>query len=654
MGYATASYYHQYFAQEAELMESTLALAETVPLHDTLPEREGIREQMKHLEQVMNQAGSVAEAPGLFAIGRGHMLCEEWAAARKPLERAWALGLQTPEVAFALGNSLIQIYQEELTGLSGTAYTANKARLDRTLKPAILSHLALATQSPRRDQALFAEALMATLTGHNMDALRKADQVLEIQPWNVNASLLKVDNHLVLAEQSSPEEAHLAKAEDHLAKAKALLEKVQDVARSCAKAYLYEAKLHHRELSAAIQRQEPFLPHLERVLESTAKARQAHSQGALAFEREADALYVSRDNPADWYWRSRPDAQDTPGTMRRVIALTEQALALDPEAYKPHHIKGQAWWKLSELEAAKGLDPLPFLEKAIQALRLGLDDAPHVATLLGDLSTAYAVKAKAEMEAGKNPSNAFQEALHFYHQVEAIQPFPLLYYNLAYLHWDRARFQRWCGIYPEEALLQAMQASRKSLDMKRLPDNRLSLAKTHLLMAQYSAWEGKNDLEALKRGMEDAEAEFQKTPKAPDATRLLATGCLLHSFMGVDHQHLDRAKTLVASLPPGDANQPETQYLGIWLALEQFRQRPDWRSYLPLERRIQEALQKSSIRPELHFLGFEACRIGWQQKAPGADAEQWKERAENHLNKARHLNPLLGPEADRLLKTVRP
>ncbi len=641
------AYYYHYFAQEAELMEASLALAESFPLHDTLPERERIREQMKHLEKIMEEAGGVAEAPGRYALGRGHMTQSEWAAARKSLEQAWALGLQTPEVAFALGSTLSHLYSEALQGLAGQAYQDRKAQLDKTLKPAILSYLSKARQITQSSLVTYVEALLANEEGRHEEALAKADAVLKAQPWKVDALLLKAKIHLAMATDTPSETSHLVKA-------KAIVKKAQDLARSCARAYEMEGEVSHQQMFFALAHRQAFMPYFEAVQASAAKARQAHSRSAQADVQEALSLLSTRDGVSDWYWEDKAAERATQDTLRRIIALADRALALQPDKIMAIHIKGEAFWKLAEEQLAKGLEPFHSLEAAIQAFLQASQIQPGGPALLGGMATAYAVKAYAEAKHGQDPSASFREALRYYRQVESMKPDAVLYSNIAYLYFDKAKLEFWQGLLPKESLESALKAIQQALAMQAVFNNRSDLPRTYLFMAEYAAWRGEKDLKSLRLGMEEAERMLERDPGDLAALLFLAKGELLKSFMDLDTKDLGKARGLFQKLKAGKAMGTEYRLMETWLALEEFRQRPDWRGYLSLEKRIHAANTGRNPKPEWHFLGFEACRIGWQKKAPGARDAQWRERAESHLQKAKEINPLAGPETERLLKTLQP
>ena len=72
---------------------------------------------MKELESRIAALGGAAEGPGRYALGRGYLVLERPAEARRELERAWKAGYRAPEVSYALGLALGQLYQRALAEL---------------------------------------------------------------------------------------------------------------------------------------------------------------------------------------------------------------------------------------------------------------------------------------------------------------------------------------------------------------------------------------------------------------------------------------------------------------------------------------------------------------------------------------------------------
>jgi glucose/arabinose dehydrogenase len=104
----------QRFGQEVQGIESIARFAAMAPRHDVRPARKMIRTRMAGIESSMRSLGRIAHGPGNYALGRGHLAMKSWDEARKHLEAALAEGFREPEVSYALGLVLGELYQRKL------------------------------------------------------------------------------------------------------------------------------------------------------------------------------------------------------------------------------------------------------------------------------------------------------------------------------------------------------------------------------------------------------------------------------------------------------------------------------------------------------------------------------------------------------------
>jgi len=90
----------------AESMEAGVRMEYLSPPHDLRPARQRLRAEVESL-----RAGATRGGPASFALGKGLLLIGDLEGARAALQRSWDTGLQTPEVAEALGNALGGLYR---------------------------------------------------------------------------------------------------------------------------------------------------------------------------------------------------------------------------------------------------------------------------------------------------------------------------------------------------------------------------------------------------------------------------------------------------------------------------------------------------------------------------------------------------------------
>ena len=98
-------------------LEGQVRHARTQPPHDIRPELARIEARLADLQARIPALPSAAKGPALFALGRGEQLLHRPEEAQKHLRQAWAQGYRLPQVAYALGTALAQVYEHDLIRL---------------------------------------------------------------------------------------------------------------------------------------------------------------------------------------------------------------------------------------------------------------------------------------------------------------------------------------------------------------------------------------------------------------------------------------------------------------------------------------------------------------------------------------------------------
>ncbi|HEV2846037.1 MAG TPA: serine/threonine-protein kinase, partial [Thermoanaerobaculia bacterium] len=96
----------QRFGQRIGELEASLLYEAFLPLHDITPSKRRLRRELEAIRAEMKRIGPIAEGPGNYAIGQGHLALRQYESARTHLERAWKAGERSPELAAALGRTL--------------------------------------------------------------------------------------------------------------------------------------------------------------------------------------------------------------------------------------------------------------------------------------------------------------------------------------------------------------------------------------------------------------------------------------------------------------------------------------------------------------------------------------------------------------------
>jgi len=98
------------FATEARALENQIGLERLHPPHDLRPVRARMTQGLIRIEADIAGLGPEALGPGNLALGRGYLAMRDLEPALAALERAWAAGYRTPDVAYALCKTHCDFY----------------------------------------------------------------------------------------------------------------------------------------------------------------------------------------------------------------------------------------------------------------------------------------------------------------------------------------------------------------------------------------------------------------------------------------------------------------------------------------------------------------------------------------------------------------
>jgi len=96
-----------FFMLEAADLEKEMRLERMMPVHDLRPVLARIQLRMAGIRARMRTLQPKAQGPGHYALGRAHIMMEDYPAARQELEQAWAQGFHTADCAWLLARSLV-------------------------------------------------------------------------------------------------------------------------------------------------------------------------------------------------------------------------------------------------------------------------------------------------------------------------------------------------------------------------------------------------------------------------------------------------------------------------------------------------------------------------------------------------------------------
>ena len=372
--------YAQRYAQAAERIEALARYLRLQPLRDITRDQTDLRARVSSLATEVQAAGSLAEAPGAYALGRASLALDDPAEARAQLERAWDLGFRAPEAAHALGRALAAIYQIEL----GKAY----ALPDADLRQRRVEELRQTLREPAADwlrrgagaslePPAYRMGLISLMEGQSAEAARLARAAQVQAPWFYEA--LRLEAEALLDQVRAQREP--AQAEPTLAQAGRLLAEAES--RAPCDADLLRLDMRRWQEAVALGWQSGSDPKTaveaqvavaDRWATLEPSAAQPLAWRARARGEEARYLSQREINPAAWLTQACSDATEAVSRdPRDVEACTAQASVLRTQGLRM---------------LSQGADPSKRLMEAVAAADRGLRVDPTHIVLMNIRSSA--------------------------------------------------------------------------------------------------------------------------------------------------------------------------------------------------------------------------------------------------------------------------
>jgi len=430
----------QTFGQGVERSEAILRRAYTLPLHDVRPERALVRSRLFRIRERMESLGPQARGPGCYALGRGLLALGESEAARRELERAWQADYRTPEVAYALGRTLGELYRQGLDQLSQIndedRRAARRAELEQELREPMLRYLE-AARAAEEESPEFVYGLAAFYDERWDEAIRHAREAFAAFPWLYEAKKLEGDAYSRQAHLHHLAGDFQAAAENHR-RAREAYAVAMDIARS--DPALYDAECGRRLLATVMELMKD--PDANVVFSET-----------LAICRQG--IVANPELPSLWrgianlYWRWAEilhfRGQDPRSQIAEAIAAAEEAIALDPGEVSAYTDLATSYLIRAEYEFATGTSPLNALDRAIDVTRQVLKIQPLNDFAHSSIADAFFQRAVWQASHGQDPRASFTAAVESLNRAVEIRPIYAWYGNLARVHLERGRFEASAG-----------------------------------------------------------------------------------------------------------------------------------------------------------------------------------------------------------------
>ncbi len=492
--------------QQVQEIESFVRAFQALPLHDTRPEQQRVRERMARLGALRHDLGDLGEGLVRQALGRGHLAMREFEQAHQALTRARELGVDSPGLHYALGRVLGEQYHlamEDARRSGGAAWVAARQRQleARYLAPALESlerSGGVALESPR-----YLEGLIALYRKDYEGAERAARAAVAQASWMPEVRKLAGDVALARA-MALLEQGDYAGARAGLVDAESRYRQTVELARSdawahesLAEVWLQLSELDKREgrsRKAALDQAEAAV---DRSLAADPDRAAGHTKKAQVLMNQYRAVN----------FQGAPDARGAEALLDAWTAAASRAGALAPRDVLAHDSLGYSHFMRGLRQARAGEAPEASWAQALHWLERAIELEPHYPWALNDLGLVHRWRGNYQREHGEDPLPAYAAAERaFQRAVNADPRYLFAHSNLAELYVARAVFLLSRGQNPEADVRAALEASAQA----RVLDERFHSASEHaaaaeLTRARYLLETGQDARPALSRALQAAE-----------------------------------------------------------------------------------------------------------------------------------------------------
>jgi serine/threonine-protein kinase len=478
----------QQLGQDVEAMGQFLRFAYAMPLHDATRERGVILARMRDIEARMGRMGSAGEGPGHHALGRGYLALHRAPEALAHLQAAWSSGYRTPEVEYALGLVLGEMYKAEIEDARRIPdERARAARLkeaeERYLAPALDHVRQSRAQSAQVESPLYVEGLIALYGRRYGEALEKARRAFEASPWLYEARVLEGDIARAEGNEKRQQGAHdeAFRAWDRAAEA---YRAAEQMARSDASIYQAEAQLWRDRIEAEVT--------LGRSPKASFERAAAVCDDAIAADPESAEAFATKSKVHFWwgYYQSET-GEDPRAELRIALEAAAQAEKRNPLDAGTLDAVGNTHLTLAIYEPRQGLDPRPSFDRAQESFRKAIALDARFTWPWNDLGVSYKERADYESKHGLDPRPSLAEAVKACREAMALDPaYAYAPSNACYALVARGGYEVTIGVDPRGSLDEALSYCDKAVQIG------LGVTPTENLVAVAHVTRGKFELES--------------------------------------------------------------------------------------------------------------------------------------------------------------
>lgn len=444
----------QEFSQQVEAMDWTMRVAQMSPLHNIQVEKNQIRDRMKSIETKMHDAGSLGLGPGNYALGKGSMTLGNYEKAREYLEKAWASGYNTPETAFALGQTMGALYQKELEKAAriGSKILRKKREQEITTlyrQPAI-KYLKQST-GVKIAAPEYLDALIALYDKHYDVAIEKARKAYKRVPWLYEAIVLE------------------------------------------GKAFGMEGLERQDKGDFQLARLDYLMAF--NAFQESIKTAQSNTEGYLGL----CAVQVSA-----YQQELHSGSQNLDFIGKGASQSCQAAANVDPERAESHFLIAYLNSWMAENQMYKGEDPSKVLEIAIDSANIAIKNDPSEVNGYNSAALALWTKAKNEIKTGKNPLQSLESAIANVKKALTINPNHVYALQLSgFVYMDFARIENLLGEDPRKSFRQAEKDIERVTQLS--PDfftGRATIGLVNWAIGNYEMHHGYDPLPSMTKGID--------------------------------------------------------------------------------------------------------------------------------------------------------
>jgi len=406
----------QELGREVERMEGTLQRAYLLPLHDIRPTQDQVRARMAAIDSRLEDLDRPSRSTANSAIGRGHLALGEAAQALERLRRAWDLGDRSPDLSYALGLSLAELYRLGLAEADGIRDPERRAaavtRVTETYREPARTFLELSRGSA--EHPAYLAATLAWIAGDRDRALAELEELAASDPFFYMGDLLAGSIHRQTFEEAS-RSGDVPASAVAFAKAEAAFKAAARVGESDPRPYVQLCGLW---------------------------------VGALRNQ----------------FWESGGDLRPA---RDAALGACDQALTADPGSAPAHVESGRAQRYWAEHEMYQGREDVAALAAARRHAEAAIEADPGNAAARVLLGVTHRIAAHLLANGGGDPRDELLGAVSAYRQAIRLEPSdPGAHMSLANALLSLGDHARSHGLQSDEFFRDAADSATRALDLE--------------------------------------------------------------------------------------------------------------------------------------------------------------------------------------------